>query len=710
MRKLFFTTLMLLPTLISAQNRISVEANVDSIQRKIHFDAMGVNVERMYYRSLDGNGNMPGEILDDMLEAEDLVYRWPGGATANFYHYFEGTSKGYGLLREEVDAQNHPMRCNLPAGSEYCMSFEATTPTNYVYNLLQYADIYHQKFNKKKRVVWLPNIFTFYLNNKSEIPKLDNLSSLEDAHQAMLNGEITADFYKRIKDIIDVYDILRNHPTVDLEGIEYGNEFYFHEPTTGEKYNVVNNALFWWFNEQQYRTLLKEHTSLYRSIVEFCNNAFFKRGPKIATAAPVGIIRQNGGQENMVRLWNEGVRDSILPLIDGVIHHFYFKSGDEGPRIDPRTSEDPARAADLLKIKTFADEFIHVRIPKVDNVYEKFFKLTEKGKKMWMTEFNTDNGYFDGYFAEWQNTFFHCYFQIEAFISFIDNHHNTDVIKYAFPHLWVSHETDYNYGAYSAKTELNGNYKKIKRTTYSAYSLLGSLAQREIKQIQATVTNQNNLARHDLFSKVYFEPKNDPGSKEIGNLIVFFSNKSGQPIQVNPVNDLLIKSDKLNKVSLSNGYIEYLSSQHFYSSNGYTMHDTTGEDAGEDLNIETFNNVETTSTLTLPGYSIGYLSFPVVDEEKVVTSVSESENNDLLELYPNPAKALLTVSLKKSEIFDNRTKWMLIDAAGKSHNIPVKSLSINTLQLDISQLSSGVYQFVLQSPATGQKTASFIKQ
>lgn len=708
MNKFLFTLLFLSPAFISAQNRISVEANVDSIQRKIHFDAMGMNVERMHYRSLDGNGKMPAEILDDMLEAEDLVYRWPGGATANFYHYFDGTSKGYGLLKEEVDAQNHPMRCNLPSGNPNCMSFEETTPTNYVYNLLEYADIYHQKFNKKKRVVWLPNIFTFYLNNKSEIPKLNSLSSLEDAHQAMLNGEITADFYKRIKDIIDVYDILKNHPTVDLEGIEYGNEFYFHEPSTGLRYNHVNNALLWLLNEQQYRTTVKEHISLYRSIVKFCNSALFKRGPKIATAAPVAIITQNGAQANMNRLWNEGIRDSILPITDGIIHHFYFKRND-GPRIDPRTADEPARAADLLAIKTLADDFIHVRIPKVDDEYEKFFKLTEQGKKMWMTEFNTDNGYFDGYFAEWQNTFFHCYFQIEAFVSFIDNHHNTDVMKYAFPHLWVSHETDYNYGAYSAKTELNGSYKKIKRTTYSAYSLLGSLAQREIKQIKSTISNQSNLARHDLFSKVYFEPKNDPSSKEIGNLIVLFSNKSGQPIQLNAVNDLIIKSDKLSKISLKNGYIEYLSSPHFYSSNGYTMHDTTGEDVGEDINIEKFNNVETTSTFTLPGYSVGYLSFPIEDEEKVITSVSESEINDLMELYPNPTKNLLTIALKKSEIFDNRTKWTIVDASGKSHTVPVKSLATNMLQLDVNQLASGVYQFVLQKDS-GQKTVSFIKQ
>lgn len=707
--KKFFTVLFLsIPFLSSAQNTLNIEAHIDTILRKIHFDAMGLNVERMHYRSLDGNGKMPAPILEDMLEAEDLVYRWPGGATANFYHFFEGTAKGYGLLKEEVDAQDHPMRCDLPAGNPNCMSFEQTTPTNYIYNLLEYADTYYQKFNKKKRVVWLPNIFTLYLNNKAEIPKLDAFSSLEDARQAMLNGEITADFYKRLKDIVDVYDILHHHPTIDLEGIEYGNEFYFHQPTTGAKYNEVNHWLTWAVNESKYRAALKEHISYYRMIIAFYNKVLFSRGPKIATAAPVAIITQTGAQSNMHLLWNEGIRDSILPIIDGVIHHFYFKRND-GPRIDPRTAEDPGKAADLLKIKNLADNFIHVRIPRVDNEYEKFFKLTEKGKKMWMTEFNTDNGYFDGYFAEWQNSFFHCYFQFEAFVSFIDNEHNTDVIKYAFPHLWVSHINDYNYGAYAAKTELNGTFKKIKRTTYSTYSILGSLAKREIKQINFKSTNADSLIRQDLYTRVYFEPGNDPGSKEIGKVIVLFSNKSGKTLQFNPKVNLKLITDSLNNYTLNNGYVEYLSAEHIYSSNGYTMHDSTGEDVGEDINVEEFNDVDVEETLVLPGYSLGYLAFPVIDENKVPTSVKEAKNNDLIELYPNPAKNLLTVTLKKSELFDNRTKWMLIDAAGKSHAVAVKSQNGNLLQLDVSRLASGVYQFVLQSSG-GQKTASFIKQ
>ncbi|MCO5229744.1 MAG: T9SS type A sorting domain-containing protein [Chitinophagales bacterium] len=706
-KSLIFTVLLSIPSMLLGQNKMSIAANLDSIGEKIHFDAMGVNTERMFYRSLDANGKIPVEILDDIIEAEDLIYRWPGGATANFYHYFNGTSKGYGLLRTEIESVEHPMKCDLAKNNPNCMSYEEYAPQNYIYNLMEYADIYQAKFHKKKRVVWLPNIFTFYLNNKNEIPVLDELSSLEDAEQYKNEGKISEDFYKRIKDVIDVYDILHNHPSINLEGIEYGNELYYHIPATGVRYNEVNNPLLWTFNEKKYRKAINEHISLYRSIVEFFNKAIFARGSKIETAAPVALITFTGSQPNMNKVWNEGIRDSILPLVDGVIHHFYFKSS--GPMIDPRTAEDANNVDSLLKIKTIADEFIHVRIPKVDTEFDKFFKLTETGKKMWMTEFNTDNGYFDGYYSIWQNTFFHSSYQFEAFISFIDNTNRTDVVKYAFPHLWLSHPTDYNYGAYASLVNPNGSYKKIKRTTYSTYSILGALATKEIKKINDSITNESNLARYDLFSKAYFEPNPDTTDSNIGNLIIVFSNKSGQDIQFNPEESISLSFKDTNLLKISNGYIEYLSAPHIYSSNGYTFLDTTGQDDYEDVFIEKFDNVESNSTFVLPGYSLGYLSFPIIDEEKVPTSIVYKNNNDLFTIYPNPSSSIINVNLNKNSYTILPSKWMVIDALGKEIYTPVKMQNPNSFQLDISHLPIGNYQLIVRQGQV-QKTSQFIKQ
>lgn len=696
-----------LPLLSFAQNRLLIEADLDSIKRKIHFDAFGANVERMHYRTLDDQGNMPDEILEDMLEAEDIIYRWPGGATANFYHFFEGTSKGYGLLREEINAVEHPMRCDLPASNPNCMSFEQYAPTNYIYNLLDYSDKYYERFKKNKKVVWLPNIFTFYLNNKTEIQKLRDYNSYEEITLAFQNGEISADFYKRLKDVFDVYDILSQHPTIDLVGIEYGNEFYFHEPTAGAKYNLVNNPLIFALQEQNIRAILREHISYYTTIVKFYERSFEKKGPKIPAAAPAAIITNTGSQANMHLLWNEGIRDSILPYIDGIVHHFYFKRND-GPRIDPRNAEDLANAADLDKIKTLSDNFIHERVPQVDLQYEKFFKLTENGKKMWMTEFNTDNGYFDGFFAEWQNTFFHSYYQFESFVSFIDNVHNTDVIRFAFPHLWVSYIDDYNYGAYAAKVEPNGSYKKIKRTTYSAYDIIGSLAKREIRQINFNVSNTDSLARKELFVKTYFEPIADLTSQYIGNLIVVFSNKSGKPIFINPLENISFQ-DTSGLLEMKNMYAQYLNAPHIYSSNGKMLLDSNGIDADEVINVYKESDIDIQNDYKIDGYAVGYLSIPIYDLSKVVTSISPEQALSGIEIYPNPSQNTINISAKNVDLFSVGTKYTIIDATGKTVQAPILRVHPQLVKVNISSLPSGNY-FIHLEKNQQQKAISFIKQ
>lgn len=690
-----------------AVNRIQIATNIDTLQREVRFDAIGINSERMFYRALDDNGRMPNEVLNDLMEAEDLVYRWPGGATGNFYHFFNGTAKGYGLLKEEVDNHDHPMSCNIPTGPN-CMTFEEYAPTNYIYNLLDFADTYNERFNKKKKIVWMPNIFSFYLHNKSEISQLDLYSTLEEAEQGMLNGEISENFFMHIKDIFDVYDILIQHPTIQLDGIEYGNEFYFHEIATGSKYNEVNNGLTWLFNQNKYRKAMRDHMSIYRSIIEFCNSAFFARGPKVPTAAPVGIINRLGGQANMNKIWNEGIRDSILPLVDGIIHHFYFKEPD-GPRVVPIEAENPEHVEDLKLIKQLADDFIHDRIPEVDQHYDNFFKLSENDKKMWLTEFNTDNGYFYGYFAEWQNTFFHAYFQFEAFISFIDNFHNNDVVKYAFPHNWVDRRNDFSYGAYGVITEPDGSYDKIKRTTYSTYSLLGSLAKRNLKKIDAQVSNTQQIGRENLFTKVYFE-ENTTG-ESIGNLIFVFSNKSGEDILIQPNEDISFLSNNYETIDLEDGYAEYLSADHIYTSNGFTtVHNDSGvEDTTEYIYIHKKNNIQTDKDFTLPAYSVGFLSFPIQVDAGVPTGIATNVRNKSLELYPNPTSDLLNIKLKNDEVLSSTAPWKIIDSQGRQQSVSTIAQNSQSLQIDIRHLPSGTYYFILKTNA-GENTISFVKQ
>src|SRR5687768_15286168 len=100
MRKVLFFTLLAFQFLSNAQNPVQLEVDLTDTLRKIRFDGMGFNTERMFYRILDNNENVPEPIFNELLEVGDQIYRWPGGATANFYHI---NKTGYGLSYYEVE-------------------------------------------------------------------------------------------------------------------------------------------------------------------------------------------------------------------------------------------------------------------------------------------------------------------------------------------------------------------------------------------------------------------------------------------------------------------------------------------------------------------------------------------------------------------------------------------------------------------------------
>jgi|GEM_PF-5762184 len=682
--------------LLPAQNQLQLTFNLDSVGRQVNFDAMGVNVERMFYRMIDSNAKIPAEIFDDLLNAGDLIYRWPGGATANFYHYKGGLSKGYGLSRYEVESISHPMKCNATNdGSDNCMTFDMAAPRNYLYELLDYADAYYNRTGKKKKIVWLPNIFTFFIHNKEEITKLNAANSLEDAKKMVEDSIISLDFYERLKDNVDVYNILANHPTIDLLGIEYGNELYFHEVVTNIKYDATNSlsALIFAALKSRLDAEVRKGIHQVTTLVKFYNKEIVAKNPTLKTAIPVAIINYLGKHANANLLWNTAVNDSLINHVDGVIHHFYFKIPD-GPRIDPRTAENPDMSDTLVKIKELADQFIHDRLPRVDGHYDQFFKLTSTNKKMWITEFNTDNGYFDGYLCEWQNTFFHSYFQYEAFISFIDNYHDNDMVKFAFPHLWVSYLNDANYGAYAVQVEPNGTYKKIRRTAFNTYEVLGSLINRDLRKIKFEYTNTKNYDRKDLFVKAYFEPGNGIEEDEIGKIYIAYTNKSGEAIKINPQNDFIIQGTQVDSLKLMKGFSRRLSAPHIYSSNGYTFHDSTDETT-ENVTVEDILEIDPIEDHEIPGYSVGYVAFPIYKKESGVPTANKELKKQRLSIYPNPAQSSINIVADNKQIVDwQRGNFFITDITGKLIRVKVQERSGSTLKLDISGLPAGVYQFV----------------
>lgn len=696
-----------------ASNSLVIDFDLDSIGREVNFRSFGVNAERMFYRIQNADHQLPDEIRHDLYDAGDIIYRWPGGATANFYHFRGGSVHGYGLSRKEVESIPHPMSCNfLRDRTDYCMTFDRDSKRNFLYDFLEFADKYHKRTNKKLKTLWIPNLFTFFINDKGKIGILDSANTLEDVAEFANQGLVTQDFYDRIKDNVDVYKIMMDHPTLEVVGVEYGNEFYFHEVVTNIKYdgtNSLNSTIFREYLQDTFQIVLNSGITEYRSLVEFYNKLLFTDYPKLETSVPAALIPFTGFQPNANLIWNIALRDSLLPLVDGVVHHFYFKISN-GPRINPKTAEDANMASALDSIKMLADDFIYTRLPMVDDEFDKFFNLTANNKKMWMTEFNTDNGIFDGYLAEWQNTFFHSYFQFEAFLQFIDNYHNNDVVKFAFPHLWASHWNDANYGAYSARVNPRGIHAKMKRTTYYTYEILGHLADRTLYKIKNNVVNADSLTRKDLFTSVYYEAEDSEYTPATGRIYLLFCNKSGTPIRFTPNLDIITKGSDIDSLYLGNITGKYLSAPHIYSSNGITLLDTSDE-LTENVSINNVTEMSADEMVELPGYSQGYIAFDINDRRKKVTVVSSTKNlsKSALDVFPNPSSTSIRISLSEKGDFNfNTSKWKVVDMSGKEHRVAGQVQS-NQIQLNISQLANGMYQFIFEH-RDGQATATFVKQ
>ncbi|MFI5203562.1 MAG: T9SS type A sorting domain-containing protein [Flavobacteriales bacterium] len=85
-----------------------------------------------------------------------------------------------------------------------------------------------------------------------------------------------------------------------------------------------------------------------------------------------------------------------------------------------------------------------------------------------------------------------------------------------------------------------------------------------------------------------------------------------------------------------------------------------------------------------------------------ITSVTETDANSKIEVYPNPASDLLNIKVLKNEIYTasviNSTGQIVLTAAGKT----------SLLQLDIRELSTGYYTVLITCP-TGTIRSAFIK-
>jgi hypothetical protein len=698
----FYTIATLLLLLVfsdlQAQNDLSFDINLNP-GRRISFEVGGGNTERMFYRMKHPNHPVPQVVVDDLFNKGDQVFRFPGGMTSNHYRFQGGAVKGYGLSRKEVEHFNHPMKCNLTSdGTDDCMSFDIEAERNYIYDFLDICDQYLQLTGKKKRVMWIPNFLSFFVHDIDQISLLDKAGNLSDLATMVANGEISQGFYDRVKDNLDVFEMLYNHPSIEIVGIEYGNELYFHQQVVVLPHDPTNALPRWLFDAVKDRLYadMAPGISRWRSIIDFYNKAINPKSLGVKTGIPVGIISQTGVMPPFNTVYNQHVKDSLISKVDAIIHHWYFRL--DGPRIEP--TEADTRPAELDEIKTVTDDFIQNRIPRIDGHYDDFFNLSATGKKMWITEFNLKNGPLDGYQALWMNTFYHSYFLFEAYLSFIDNYHENNMVEFAFKHLWAGRWDDYNYAGYSVEALEDGSARKIKRATYSTFEVLGGLAGKDLRKLNVDFRNSAGLQGKDLRTWAYYETFD----LEAGVIYLLFSNKSGVPAKIDLKNSLTFKGGIFQGDApiVRPATAKFSSAEKIYTSNGrtYLLPDTPDE---ENIVVNNLSDIDPEGSFEIPGYSIGYLAIPIGKQE-VATNLNDQQIA-ALSIYPNPVQnGQIYVGLGNGKSLEQGV-FLVTDMLGRALKAIVQPQQDGWVQLDVSGLPAGMYNVSFQDKermATGQ--------
>jgi len=697
MRTLLYSLIFISSFVLNAQNQLQFDVDISTPERAVKFKAVGFNTERMFYRIIDNEHNLSEDIFKDMMQVGEQIYRWPGGATANFYHL---NKNGYGLSRYEVEFIPDPMVCNFSSTtSDYCLALDTIASRNYIYDFMEFADRYQAEIGKKLKVVWIPNLLTFYIHDSLEIEKLRGVNSLAQLETLYAAGQISAGFRERLLENVQAFQLMSSHPSIELEGIEYGNELYYHEVVTHLKYNPTNaipKALFLSLKSQYYNVIMPGISRL-KLLSNFYNSIVHATQPQIKTALPAAVISHLGGMANLNQIWNEAVRDSLLPSNDGVIHHQYVKI--TGPLIDPSTAENPGNAGNLADIKDLSDEFLHYKLPRIDAAFDDFFSLSANGKEMWVTEFNMDNGIFDGLLYRWMNTFLHGYFNFEFVLSALDNVNENNSIGYAFQHTYVGSFGDYTYSAYTA--EFDGtSFKKIKNTTFQTFSVLGDLIPQALQKVSYTANNDAGLERDNLLLRSYYALPDPYDPVDSGAVYLVFSNKSGQNASIDLGNDLQINglpagTDK-NAVKA-----KYVWAPHIYSSSGKTEFNSA---APREVFLVDSIGIDPNAVFTIPSYAYGYIRVPF--KRKNILSVLPGNKAVSLEIFPNPSRDKIIIHSPGGTITGNHME--VFNILGELIPVQIFKPSSKEFILDINTLPTGTY-FCRTTTTAGTAIGKFVK-
>ncbi len=702
-----------------AQSFTSMNLNLDNGEA-LKEDVFGLNGALMFHHAIDlDDHTIPTNVLDAIDDLGNGILRFPGGAISDDFHF---NFLGYGGIKEEHEAFDHARKCNTANGETYCYKEDLTAIRNYTYDYIDVARYLYDKRKQPVKTLYVLNFLSHSAYGQDQFLELDAVNQDSDLNQLVSDGRIDEEIKDGIIQNLDALRLLLNESTVEVVGVEVGNELYFHETFTGVVYKTSSNADVDMLREQFDPRIpkIKALFACYQRLID-------KIDPSLKTAIPISKVNHNGVAGNFDIIWNEAVRDHFLNYADGIIIHDYIIRTSGLHNISNPTTVEGGNANRMnTNLELMYEQYIRVQDKTLEN--EKFFNLKSQNKETWVTEYNVKNNP-SQWIGKWRNTFLHGAYMLEHGLNFYDVSSQTNLTK-IISHNLLGGETSHRYANISVfKEEDNGQMELSlrKRVQYYTSQMLLELNKYAIKKITGPV--KPTSIDEFLFHSKYYYAQNDTEE----SVFIFFVNTSSQEAIFNSNNVNIQKGG--NSLGIKNASIVYMSAPHLYSSNGTT--EFMSEDTPDEV-LKTETTLSLKTDYSIPKYAYGYIKLNVACTDQshtvmdsscnvsdtgtvvktevgssgcdsivtVITTLKNPENCTTTGIrenlahnfyvYPNPTKAFVTFELRSNQFLKEK-RIILYDQLGKEVTEHLWEAYANSKTFSIEYLAKGIYFYTIKS-------------
>ncbi len=685
-------------TSLFAQEINQIEVDISAPQA-LNDNVFGLNGALMFWSAIDSTDNtIPADIMDAIDDIGNGILRFPGGAISDDFHY---GLRGYGGIKEEHEQFDHSRSCNTPSGEEYCYQADLAAVRNYLFDYIDLAKELESRRQQPVKTLYVLNFLGHSAYGQDQFLELDVVEEESDLEQLVLDGKISEEIRDGMVGNLNALRDLIAEPSIEVVGIEIGNELYFHKTFTGVTYSSSLNAPVGPL-KAAFEPRIPKIEALFACYDRLIDNI----DSELKTAIPISKLSHNVNTiGNFDEIWNEAVRDHFLQHADGVIIHDYHKRS--GNNLDPTSAEDTIKNSFGKSNADKMDQNLEDMYERYDQVTDKaanngdFFKVVATNKEMWVTEYNVANN--NGQWINfWRNTFLHGVFMMDHALNFYESSADYNITK-IIAHNLLGGETSYRYACISVLKKDMGNNNleltTLKRVNYFAQQFLTELNDYNVAKISGPA-QPTSIDEYLFHSKYFLLKEKDANPNCKGKVLMYFANTSQEAVSFNTDSLSILESG--SNVSIKTASIKYMSAPHIYSSNGLTIElsdtDTTEESVGQNV-LKTETDLTLGEEYVIPKYSFGYITLDLDNENcGTVVNAVEQRFNEYLTVFPVPATNQLTFELTRAELINSDKIIELYDPLGRSILLSEWKENGTYHSIDITGIPNGIYHYRISLP------------